>query len=130
MLGAAYAQAVSGRVIVFGSAYAGQEVARESDADWLGHHLWGVRAGAQYRINNRWMAYGNAFFESRNYGGTEPLFNESRRDEQTDFNLGVDYQIERFWKASLRLTRVVNHSTVDIFKYDREMATVSIRRDF
>ena len=130
VLGAAYAQAVSARVIVFGSAYVGQEVERESDADWLGHHLWGVRAGAQYRIDKRWSVYGNAFFESRNYGGTEPLFNESRRDDQTDLNVGVDYQIERFWKASLRLTHVANHSTVDIFKYDRDMATVSIRRDF
>lgn len=130
VLGAAYAQAVSGRVIVFGSAYVGQEVERDSNAEWLGHHLWGVRAGAQYRIDKRWMLYGNAFFESRNYGGTEPLFNESRRDTQTDLNVGVDYQIERFWKASLRLTHVVNHSTIDIFKYDRDMATASIRRDF
>jgi hypothetical protein len=130
VLGAAYAQAVSARVIVFGSAYAGQEVERESDAEWLGHRLWGVRAGAQYRIDRRWMIYGNAFFESRDYGGKEPLFNESRRDSQTDFNVGVDYQIERFWRASVRVSHVVNHSNIDIFKYDRDIATASIRRDF
>lgn len=130
VLGAAYAQAVAKRVVVFGSLYAGEEREHASNADHIGNHLWGVRIGAQYRIDSRWTLTGGAYYESRNYGGREPLLNESREDRQTEINLGLDYQIEKNWRATGRVVHVDNHSDINIYRYRRDIASVLVRRDF
>lgn len=130
VLGAAYAQAVSPNVVLFGSAYVGDERAKASNADYVGNNLWGLRMGAQYRIDRQWTLTGGVYYESRNYGGREPVFNESREDHQTEFNLGLEYRFDKNWRATGRVVHVDTRSDISIYRFQRDIASVVVRRDF
>src|SRR3546814_2979013 len=60
--------------VLFVSGYVGTEEERESNVPFLGHDLYGVRAGGQFTLNPKTVVYGSAGYEYRDYGGDDPMF--------------------------------------------------------
>lgn len=130
VLGAGYALAVLPPTVVFGSLYAGSEMTRAGQAKHLGHHLLGIRVGAQHRINPAWTLAGSAGYEGRRYGAAEPLFDQRRTDDQTDFSLGLQWSASPRWKLGARGSYLQNHSNLEIYKYSRSILSFNSRFEF
>ena len=130
--GVGYGHAFSGDYlpVLFVSGYLGTEDARNSNVPWLGHDLYGVRAGGQLTYNPKTVIFGAASYEYRDYGGTEPLWLVSRSDKQFDASLGLKYTPSTFWSIKPQFSYTHNSSNVPIDDYNRYTFSVTIRRDF
>ncbi len=116
--------------VLFLSAYVGTEDEQKSNVPWLGHDLYGLRAGGQLTINPKTVLYGAASYEHRDYGGTEPLWLVSRTDRQFDASIGAKYTPAANWSIRPQLSYTRNDSNVPINDYNRYMFSVTVRRDF
>lgn len=132
VLGGGYGHAFKGDLspVLFVSAYAGEEKERESNVAFLGHDLWGMRAGGQVTLNPKTVLFASAGYEDRNWGGTRPFFTKSQDDQQTDVTLGARFLPMARWQIKPQLTYINNHSNIPITDYDRYMLSVSFRHEF
>lgn len=130
--GVGYGHAFSGDYlpVLFLSGYVGTEDERESGVPWLGHNLYGVRAGGQITYNPKTVVVASASYEHRNYGGQEPLWLVSREDRQFDASIGVNYTPSKFWSIKPQLSYTRNNSNIEIDDYNRYTLSVTLRRDF
>jgi hypothetical protein len=132
VIGVAYGQAltVTYTPVVFGSAYVGRERERASGVPHLGHDLWGARFGGQLRLGGGWALIASAAYEERRYGGPEPIFLATRKDEQTDLSAAVSYLLRPNTTVLGQVARTDNRSNVPINKFDRTLASISVRFHF
>lgn len=132
VVGAAYARALGGfyTPVVYVGGYAGEEKEKAANVAYLGHQLFGARAGGEMKINPKTRLFGSASLESRNYGGQEPLFLVGRKDMQTDLRVGLGYIPAPSWTVSPQLSYTRNGSNIVINDYDRTAFSISLRRDF
>ena len=132
VLGVAFGRAFTVRYspVLFGSAYAGRERERDSSFPQIGYDLWGVRAGGQLALGKGWSVLATASYEQRDYGAPEPLFEETRKDRQTDLSAGVSYLLRAHTTITAQLAYTDNRSTIPINKFDRMVAGVSLRFTF
>ena len=132
VIGAAYGRVFTGAYspVLFISGYVGQEEERASGVPHLGHELWGLRAGGQFRLGLGWSLFGSASFEQRTYGGIEPFFLETREDRQTDLSAGLSYLLRPNTTLIGQLSYTDNNSNLVINAFDRTQALVSVRFNF
>lgn len=132
VLGGAYARALGGEYtpIVFAGGYVGEESEQKANVPYLGHQLYGVRAGGELKINPQTTLFASASLEERSYGGQDPLFLMGRKDTQTDLRVGVSYVPAQYWTITPQLSYTRNDSNVIINEYDRTVLSVTLRRDF
>lgn len=132
VLGAAYASTLEGEYapVVYGGGYLGQENERQAGVPYLGHKLYGLRAGGEMKINPSWTLFGSLSMEKRNYGGPDPLFLVNRGDTQSDLRLGLGYVPAQRWTVTPSLSYTRNNSNIVVSDYDRTVIMVSVRRDF
>lgn len=118
-----------GATLVYGSAYAARE-RTEPDFASFGHHARGVRLGVERRLTAALVLFGEAQFETRRYGGTEPFFDTGRRDRQKDASAGLRQSLAERWEltAQLRYTRAA--SNVVLYDYVRNTFQVTLHRSF
>ncbi len=131
--GVAYAQAFNVPLapVMFLSAYTGVEKERNQGVPHLGHDPFGVRAGVQFTLMPDEL-FLNLFasHESRRYGGNEPLFGFARRDRQTDLRASLTWKFSPGWSLTPAVSFTDNRSNVNLFKYDRTVGSISLRKDF
>lgn len=131
--GVAYAQAFNVPLapVMFLSAYTGVEKERNQGVPHLGHDPFGVRAGVQLTLMPDEL-FLNLFasHESRRYGGAEPLFGFARRDRQTDLRAALTWKFSPGWSLTPAVSFTDNRSNVNLFKYDRTVGSISLRKDF
>ncbi len=132
VLGGAYARSLGGEYspVVFMGAYAGDEVEREPNVSFLGHKLYGIRAGGEMKINPQATLFGTASLEQRDYGGTDPLFLVTRDDTQADLRIGLSYVPMPSWTITPQLSYTDNDSNIVVNAYSRTVVSVVVRRDF
>jgi hypothetical protein len=132
VLGAAYARTLGGEYAptVYGGGYVGQENERRANVPYLGHKLYGLRAGGEMRVSSAWTLFGSLSMEKRDYGGPDPLFLVNRGDTQADLRLGLSYVPLQQWTVTPSLSYTRNNSNIVVSDYDRTVITVSVRRDF
>ena len=130
--GVAYAQAFAARFnpVLFVSAYAGREGELSTGVPHLGHRPWGARAGVQLTIGDGWQAFANAAYEERRYGGADPVFLVTRKDEQTDLSAGVSYLLRPGATLIGQIADTDNRSNIDINRFRRTLLTLSLRLTF
>jgi len=130
--GVAYSQAVQAAFspVVFASGYAGEEKERDSNFPYLGHKPAGMRLGGQLSFTPTAVAFGSMGYEHRRYNGPDPFFLTTRRDEQLDLILGLNYGFAPQWTLRPQFAYTRNFSNIDITDYDRTVTSVSVRRDF
>lgn len=132
VLGGAYARALGGEYtpVVYVGGYLGEESEQMANVPYLGHQLYGVRAGGELKINPQTTLFASASLEERSYGGQDPLFLVGRKDTQTDLRVGVSYILAQHWSITPQLGYTRNDSNVIINDYDRTIFSVTLRRDF
>jgi tetratricopeptide (TPR) repeat protein len=130
--GVAYSQAVQAAFspVVFASGYAGEEKERDSNYPHLGHKPAGVRLGGQLSFAPTAVGFASLGYEYRRYNGPDPFFLTTRRDQQLDVILGLNYGIAPQWTVRPQFGYTRNFSNIDITDYDRIVTSVSVRRDF
>jgi outer membrane protein len=130
--GLAYSQAFEGDYlpVAFASGYAGDERDINDAFPYLGFKPAGVRLGGQLTLRPTLVGFGSFGYEYRSYNGTDPLFLTTRRDNQYDVIVGVNYIFAPKWtlRPQVGYTRVI--SNIELNSYDRTVASVALRRDF
>jgi outer membrane protein len=130
--GLAYSQAFEGHYlpVAFVSGYAGDERDIHDAFSYLGFKPLGVRVGGQLTLHPTVVGFGSFGYEYRSYNGTEPLFLTTRRDNQYDVIVGLNYVFAPKWtlRPQVGYTRVL--SNIELNTYDRTVASVALRRDF
>lgn len=112
------------------NAYAGTENERADGVPYLGHKLAGLRLSGDLTLNARTIAYANAAFEHRDYGGQDPVWGLSRDDDEYRVAAGLRYSPAPMWTIRPELAYVRNHSSIEFNDYHRTVFSVSVRRDF
>ncbi|MCL4802087.1 MAG: DUF560 domain-containing protein [Burkholderiales bacterium] len=130
--GVAYSQAIAATYspVVFASGYAGQEKERDDRYPYLGHKPAGVRLGGQLTFTPQAVGFASLGYEYRRYNGTDPFFLTTRRDQQLDVIVGLNYGFAPQWVLRPQVAYTRNFSNIDITDFDRTVTSVSIRRDF
>jgi len=116
--------------VVFGSLYGGQEKEKADGVPNLGHKPVGVRLGGQVGIANNTVLFGLVSYEHRSYGGEEPFFDTTRRDDQIDLRLGINYSLAPGWLLVPQVAYTNNDSNIQLNKYDRTVVSLSLRYTF
>ena len=131
IVGAGIANAFGGAYapVVFASVYGGEEQPDEELVPHLGHKLVGVRVGAQTTLASGVVLFGNLSAEQRKYGGDDPLFLVRREDRQYDAAIGVNYTLAPKWSLRPQLSHTENRSNIDINRFKRTVAQLSLRLD-
>jgi len=130
--GVAYSQAVQAAFspVVFASGYAGEEKERDSNFPYLGHKPAGLRLGGELTFAPAAVGFAFLGYEYRRYNGTDPFFLTTRRDQQVDVTVGLNYGFAPQWTLRPQFAYTRNFSNIDITDYDRTVTSVSVRRDF
>ena len=116
--------------VVFGSLYGGNEKEKAEDMAHLGYKPIGVRLGAQVSVASNAVLFGLLSTERREYGGDEPAFGVTRRDNQVDVSLGMNYAPGPGWQLVPQVAYTNNHSNVELNPYDRTVASLVVRKMF
>jgi tetratricopeptide (TPR) repeat protein len=116
--------------VVFGSLYGGQEKEKAENVPHLGHKPVGVRLGGQVSIGASSVLFGSLSYERRVYGGEEPFFAVTRRDDQTDLRIGINYTFAPGWLLVPQISYTYNRSNIELNKFDRTVASLVLRRTF
>jgi tetratricopeptide (TPR) repeat protein len=132
IIGVAYAQAFSGDYApaIFVSLYGGEEKVKDELFPHLGHKPVGARLGGSWRLGGGWSLFGSVSHEQRKYGGIEPLFLVTRKDEQTDLNAGLSYLVRSATTLLLQVSHTDASSNVALNDFDRTVVSTSVRFNF
>ena len=130
VVGTSYATALRSGLMLFSGAYVGVEDERASGVPQLGHRLAGLRVGLQQPINADVDLFANIGFERRNYGGSDPLFLVTRRDRQSNLNLGLNWVPVVSWRITPQVSLLKTRSNIAISDFTKRVFSVTVRKDF
>jgi hypothetical protein len=132
VLGGAWAHAYRGprAAVAFAGFYVGKEDPRRDDVPHFGHDLWGLRAGGQMGITDRWLVSATLGYEDRSYGGADPLFLVERHDKELQLRIAAPYSFSRSWSVIPAVTYTDNRSNIVVNAYQRTITSLSLRHDF
>ncbi len=130
VVGGSYAQQLPAGWLAWGGAYVGRENESASGVAYLGHRMYGLRAGVQKVLQDNLSTFAALNYERRNYGGQDPFFQVRRRDNQTTLALGLNWVPARSWRVTPQLNLVRNDSNVVVNDYNRSSLSVSVRKEF
>ena len=129
--GAGYAHAWREGLIGYASVYALTErVDHKELAPFLGLDGYGVRVGGQQRLDEKTTLFGSLAYETRRGKSADPTFLRSRHDDQLIANISLSYQLKKDVRLSGQYTYIDQRSNIDIYKYDRNILSVTLRQDF
>lgn len=119
----------SGNPIVFGSLFAGDDMAtrRRGDGD---RYIFGLRAGYQRSLRDRLDAYATLSMQYSDYKRFNPLFQEFRKETQYDLALGLNWRMEHDWALKPLLTYTRSDSNFQVYDFDRLELSLTLRKDF
>lgn len=130
VVGTSYANQLSNGLLYFVGGYAGQESIDNKLFPHLGHRMTGVRAGFQLPLNAKWSTFGTASLERRSYGGRDPQFLLTRRDNQLDLTIGASWKFDEKWILKPQVSINKNGSNVVINDSRRTTFSVVARHEF
>ena len=122
-----------GRAAIFGSYFFGKE--RDTEGALGGRadgakSFDGVRLGGQYTLRDDVDLFSFLSNQRGNYGRVNAAFLNTRRDETTDFVLGVTWRFARDWSLRPQFLESRNTSNIPLYAYKRAEYSVTVRRDF
>ena len=130
VIGTSYAHGFRSGLLLFAGVYAGTEKQKDSAFPNLGHALYGIRTGAQYMLPEEVSLFGGLSYENRKYGGQDALFLVTRRDNQFNLNLGLNWVPARLWRVTPQLSLTSVKSNIPTSDFNRTVFAVTLRRDF
>lgn len=128
--GASYAHLYREGIMAFASAYFVQELPQKSHVGWLGFDGFGVRIGGRMNYDAQTVLFGGATYEYRGYNKDDPSFLNKRRDNQYGLLFGATRYYTKEWSVTPQLSLTYNDSNQELYEYNREMLSVTVRREF
>ena len=128
--GASYAHLYRDGVMAFASAYLVGERPQEKNVDWLGFDGVSVRLGGRMNYDAQTVFFGGLTYERREYNKQDPLFLTTRHDNQYGLLLGATRYLTKEWSVTPQVAWTVNDSNVALNDYNRELVSVTVRREF
>jgi len=128
--GASYAHLYRDGVMVYASAYLVTERPQHGNVAWLGFDGIGARIGGRYNYDAQTVFFGGATYEYRGYNKEDPSFLRKRRDNQFGLQLGATRYVAKDWSVTPQLSLTYNESNTELNEYNREMVSVTVRREF
>lgn len=128
--GASYAHLYRDGIMAFASAYYVGERPQEKHVDWLGFDGIGMRLGGRINYDAQTVLFGGMTYERREYNKQDPLFLTTRRDNQYGLLFGATHYVTKEWSVTPQLALTKNDSNVAINDYNRELLSVTVRREF
>lgn len=131
VIGANFAHALAGfKTVFYGGAYLGDEVTRKDGFQHLGHTAYGARLGAQHEFHRDAKVFANLGYENRRYAGEHPLLLRTRDDHQWNLGVGVAWTPAKNWLVTPQFQYTHNRSNLAINHFNREVVSVTVRREF
>ena len=119
----------SGNPIVFGSVYAGDDIATRNRGDG-DRDIFGLRGGYQRSLRGDLDVYATLSAQYSGYKRFNPLFQEYRKDTQYDLGLGFNWRFQKDWLLKPQLTYTRSDSNFQVYDYNRHELSLTLRRDF
>lgn len=130
VLGASYGQQFRSGFSAYASGYLGQEVTTQPGVGHLGHTLVGGRIGMQQPYGNTLALFASLSLEDRSYSGPDPLFLTTRHDQQWGLNAGAHWLPAKAWRVTPQWTYQQNVSNISTSAFDKQVLSVTARREF
>lgn len=130
VIGVTYAHLFRSGFWGYAGAYIGEEEPLDAAMQHLGHKVVGLRTGVQHPILPDLAVFAHAGHEERRFGGVDPQFQTTRKDQQTNFSLGVSWVPANSWRVTPQYSYTRTRSTAALAQYDKRTYSVSLRRDF
>jgi hypothetical protein len=132
VLGGAWAKSFAGSLTptIYVGAYSGHEQETHGDFGFYGSTVNGIRAGGQVTLTPKMIAFVSTSYEDRKYHAPDPLFLDTRHDQQTDYRVGMNYVVGRNWTLTPSVAYTDNRSNIVIDQYSRWVISVTARVDF
>ena len=126
-LGAQIAYGLGSRTRLIGGVRALRDVPH---ADVWRNAGWEAFVGAATTPLDKLSCYANARFGASVYDERETLSPRDRRDEETTLAVGGSWLFSDRWGVNLTAQYTINHSTFDLYEYDRLSTKGSISYDY
>lgn len=128
--GVSYAHLFRSGMLAYGGLYFGKEDADAAGRGDLGHKVTGLRAGIQQPFSETLAAFATFGYETRRFNGVDPIFLVTRSDRQSNLNLGLSWIPVKAWRITPQLALTNTRSNIVIADYDRQVISVTARREF
>lgn len=128
--GASYAHLYREGVMAFASAYVVGERPQHGHVPWIGFDGVGARVGGRYNYDAQTVLFGGATYEYRAYNKDDPSFLKKRRDNQYGLMFGATHYVSKEWSVTPQLSLTYNESNTELNEYNRELVSVTVRREF
>jgi len=119
----------SGNPIVFGSVYAGDDIATRNRGDG-DRDIFGLRGGYQRSLRDDLDFHATLSMQYSGYKRFNPLFQEYRKETQYDLGLGLNWRFQKDWQLKPQLTYTRSDSNFQVYDYDRYELSLTLRKDF
>ena len=129
VIGGGYAHALRDGTLLFGSIYALQEKNQSGNSS-LSLDGWGARFGGQMNLSNDTVLFANVGYEDRRHDGEDGDFFVTRKDRQTNLSVGATYALQRDLKVTGQYQYTDQRSNTPFNDYDRNVISVTLRKDF
>lgn len=101
-----------------------------ANSDFIGRDYYGLRTGIRLKTSARMLWSGVISYQKSEYGGVNPLFGKTRKDDFINVTAGLNYLLKRDWSIRPELTYSKNNSALVINSYDRWRFIVTARKEF
>lgn len=130
VVGSNYAHTFISSLVVFGGGYVGTEREEAAGVPQLGHRLWGIRAGLQQPLSESISWFASFGYESRKFGGPDPIFLVTRDDKQSNLSIGLNWLPAKQWRVTPQLALARTSSNIVLNDFDKRVVSVTAKRDF
>lgn len=104
-----------------------KEVRQRTDGN---KHFLGLRGGLMWNLSPELDLYSGLTFQHGKYQRENILYQEHRKDKQTDLMLGLNWRFSPGWTLRPHISTTRNRSNTSISSYRRNEASITLRKDF
>jgi hypothetical protein len=124
-LGTGYSRALNSSLAVYGSLYAGQELAE--NFDFQSQTFYGLRLGGSQGVREDLRLTASLSLEQRDFDDINPFFQETREDTALDLSLGAIWKLGQKLSVRPAYTYTNSESSVVVSDYDRHVVAIDLR---
>ena len=130
LFGSGYTHTFNDRLRIGGHVFGGMEDEQDDRRPDVGRDIVGVRALMTYGFSKKLTAYSSFAAQFSKYNGPDGLFLRTRDDDQFRVTGGLEYRFAPLWTLRPEINYVRNDSNIPTSKFERVVATISVRRNF
>ena len=131
VIGVSWLRAFGARrqVLGFAGIYQGKETDVNGNPSGT-KDFYGVRAGGQWTIAEKWTVFHNFGVAFSDYDGFDISQQKYREDVHVDWNLGLNYLLWNNWSMRPQINITRHDSNIGLYDFNRREISLTLRRDW